>query len=217
MFQTRSLFCIMLLLAILVSGCKRADNLKNDQKMQVPALIDDIYGSLDRFIIEQKSETKLSKPMESDATNIYFSNRLDQQEKDLLRKLRNETITVQNKFERLIVTLPQDILFDLDSSMPTAILKSDIRTIADSILAYPNTLVQVIGHTDNRGSAHSNEKLSTIRAKSFANMLVKSGVSPKLVIVIGQGERQPIASNLTPDGRSKNRRIEIIILPVTTL
>jgi outer membrane protein OmpA-like peptidoglycan-associated protein len=71
----------------------------------------------------------------------------------------------------------------------------------------------VIGHTDNSGSAAYNQDLSQRRAVSVANVLRESGVPNARIAAYGRGEDQPIASNLTPEGRAQNRRVEIIIRP----
>ncbi|MEJ2037188.1 MAG: OmpA family protein [Maritimibacter sp.] len=87
------------------------------------------------------------------------------------------------------------------------------RVLAASLNKYPNTHVQVIGHTDNTGAASYNLDLSRRRASTVANSLVGSGVSAGRVSAYGKGEDQPIASNLTASGRAQNRRVEIIIIP----
>jgi len=71
----------------------------------------------------------------------------------------------------------------------------------------------VIGHTDNTGAAAYNQDLSQRRAQAVSSVLVNAGVAPVRVRAIGRGEDQPIASNLTPEGRQQNRRVEIIITP----
>ncbi|PYE83809.1 OmpA family protein [Pseudoroseicyclus aestuarii] len=139
-------------------------------------------------------------------------NRLDQQEAELRNQLGNN-VGIVNNGEQLVVTLPQDILFATDSATLTGSLTSDLRTIATSINNYPNTTVNVIGHTDGDGSAAYNLDLSQRRAQSVANVLTGAGVTPSRIRVIGRGEDQAIASNLTPEGKRQNRRVEIIITP----
>ena len=146
------------------------------------------------------------------AAGAAIGNRLDQQEADLRQQLGSDT-SIRNTGDRLIVTMPQDILFATDSASLRPDLQSDIRTVAQSLLAYPDTSVQVIGHTDNTGDAGYNLDLSQRRAQSVANVLVSEGVPSVRIQSVGRGEDQPIASNLTPEGRAQNRRVEIVILP----
>ncbi len=88
------------------------------------------------------------------------------------------------------------------------------ETIAGSLMAYPDSRVEVVGHTDNVGTAAFNLDLSQRRANSVAAVLAGAGVSAGRILAFGRGEDQPRASNLTPEGRAQNRRVEIIIRPV---
>ncbi len=141
-----------------------------------------------------------------------IGNQLDKQEAELRQQLGNE-VGIRNTGDRLIVTMPQDILFGFDSDTLRTDLQADIRTVGRSLLEYPDTSVQVVGHTDSDGDAGYNQGLSQRRAQSVANVLVSTGVPSNRISVIGRGEAQPIASNLTPEGKAQNRRVEIVILP----
>jgi outer membrane protein OmpA-like peptidoglycan-associated protein len=120
---------------------------------------------------------------------------------------------VTNTGEYLIVNMPQDLLFATDSASVRPDLTADLRTVAASLLKYPNSRIEVIGHTDNTGSAAYNQDLSQRRAVSVAGVLRESGVPSGRLAAYGRGEDQPVASNLTPEGRAQNRRVEIIIRP----
>lgn len=147
------------------------------------------------------------------ATGALIGNQLDKQEADLRAQLGNDNVTIRNTGDRLIVTMPQDILFATDSANLRPDLQRDLRTVGQNLLAYPNTTVQVLGHTDNTGEAGYNLDLSQRRAQAVANVLISEGVPGSRIRTIGRGEDQPIATNATPDGRAQNRRVEIVILP----
>jgi len=138
---------------------------------------------------------------------------LDRQAADLRRQLGDDRILITNTGNELIVTLPQDILFDTDSAALRADLQADIRALGRNLNQYPNTRVQVIGHTDSQGSAAYNQDLSERRARAVTNILLQQGVAGNRVIPIGRGESQPVASNNTAEGRRQNRRVEVIITP----
>ena len=125
----------------------------------------------------------------------------------------DDRILITNTGNELIVTLPQDILFDTDSAALRADLQADIRALGRNLNQYPNTRVQVIGHTDSQGSAAYNQDLSERRARAVTNILLQQGVAGNRVIPIGRGESQPVASNNTAEGRRQNRRVEVIITP----
>ncbi|NCT12403.1 MAG: OmpA family protein, partial [Rhodobacterales bacterium] len=131
---------------------------------------------------------------------------LDRQEAELRQQL-GANVGIVNNGQNLTVTLPQDILFAVDSASLTSALQGDLRSVAASLNRYPETTVNVIGHTDNTGAAAYNQDLSQRRAQAVSSVLVNAGVAPVRVRAIGRGEDQPIASNLTPEGRQQNRRV----------
>lgn len=138
---------------------------------------------------------------------------LDKQEADLRNALGNDRVVITNTGDRLIVTLPQDILFATDSTAVRPDLQRDLGTVAGNLQAYPNSTIQVVGHTDSDGEAAYNQQLSEGRANAVANVLIANGVSAGRVQAFGRGEDQPIASNLSFEGKAQNRRVEIVILP----
>jgi outer membrane protein OmpA-like peptidoglycan-associated protein len=76
---------------------------------------------------------------------------------------------------------------------------------------YPNSIIEICGHTDNIGDDQYNLKLSRERAQSVANYLINKGIPSSSIRVFGYGSSRPIASNDTPEGRFKNRRIEFLL------
>lgn len=140
---------------------------------------------------------------------------LDQQAAELRASVTNPNISVTNNGTFLTVNMPQDLLFASSSAALNPSLQADIRAVGASLVKYPNSTIQVIGHTDNTGSAAYNQDLSQRRAVSVANVLRDSGVPSARISAFGRGEEQPIATNLTPEGRALNRRVEIIIRPTS--
>lgn len=138
---------------------------------------------------------------------------LDQQAADLRAKLNSNGITVTNQGDYLLVRTPSDLLFATDSASVSPSLNGDLAALAQNLNAYPNSRIQVIGNTDNTGSAAYNQDLSQRRASSVASVLIADGVAANRIQVVGQGEDQPVASNLTAEGRAQNRRVDIIIIP----
>lgn len=143
-----------------------------------------------------------------------IGNSLDQQAADLRAQTSGNT-TVTNNGTYLTVTMPQDILFNIDSAALRPDLASDLHAIAGNLTSYPNSRIEIVGHTDDSGSAAYNQDLSERRARTVANVLQSSGVPASRVSAYGRGEDQPIASNATAGGRAQNRRVEIIIRPTT--
>ncbi len=142
-----------------------------------------------------------------------IGNELDKQAEEL-RGSMSDDVKIVNAGDHLVVTMPQDILFDVDSTYVRPDLRSDLGKLAANLRKYPNSTVDVFGHTDNTGAASYNQNLSTRRAQAVASVLVNSGVAQSRVRAIGRGEDEPIATNLTAEGRRLNRRVEIVIRPV---
>jgi outer membrane protein OmpA-like peptidoglycan-associated protein len=79
------------------------------------------------------------------------------------------------------------------------------------VASYPRLKLEIEGHTDNVGNPESNRKLSQGRADAVRDYLVNQGVKPEAIVTKGLGDTMPIADNSTPDGRTQNRRVEIIV------
>jgi outer membrane protein OmpA-like peptidoglycan-associated protein len=141
-----------------------------------------------------------------------IGNNLDRQAEELRRSLRSD-VGVSNNGSNLVVILSQDLLFATNSTTVSGTSQNELLTVANSLNRYPNTTVNVIGHTDNVGDASFNQGLSERRAQAVAGILLNGGVANSRVRAIGAGENQPIASNLNASGRQMNRRVEIIITP----
>ena len=138
--------------------------------------------------------------------------RLDRQARELQRDLGGN-INVVNTGEEIVVTMPQDILFAIDSATLRPDLRRDLGTLARSLQSYPDSGVIITGHTDNTGSAAHNQRLSERRAESVAAELTANGVANRRIATRGAGLTRPIASNATAAGRAQNRRVEIVIRP----
>ena len=116
---------------------------------------------------------------------------------------------------QLIVRMPQDVLFDINSATLRPDLQSDIRSLAANLQRFPDSTVTIIGHTDNTGGAALNQDLSQRRAESVDAILQQNGVSGLRIRAFGRGENEPIATNLTEEGRRLNRRVDIVIDPTS--
>ena len=110
------------------------------------------------------------------------------------------------------VTLAADVLFDFDKSVLKPEGKAKLDDLAGKIQAIALEVVIAIGHTDSIGSDAYNQKLSVRRAESVKAYLVSKGVEPNRIYTEGKGEKQPVASNKTKEGRQKNRRVEIEVI-----
>ena len=146
------------------------------------------------------------------ATGAAIGSDLDRQAAELRDSL-SSNISVTNMGGYLVVNMPQDLLFATDSANLSGNLVGDLRAVANSLMKYPNSNIEVIGHTDNVGEAAYNQDLSQRRAVAVAEVLRNSGVPSGRIATYGRGEDAPVATNQTEYGRAQNRRVEIIIRP----
>lgn len=138
---------------------------------------------------------------------------LDAQQRALESQMTTPGVQVVNTGETLNVILPEGVLFAFDSAAVSGPAQADLRAVATNLRQYPNSTVQIVGHTDSTGAAAYNQQLSERRAQSVANIIVAGGVPANRLAIAGRGATQPIASNATETGRAQNRRVEIIIIP----
>lgn len=141
-----------------------------------------------------------------------IGNYLDRQAREM-QAILAEQDRLRRQQERLELALSSDILFASGSASLQPGARDKIRQLAGVLNRYPRTTIQVIGHTDSRGSEEANLDLSRRRAQAVAEELVAAGVSPSRITTFGRGESSPIASNDTPEGRAQNRRVELIVEP----
>ena len=204
---------------VLVTACAPLNDPNNpNRQAQTGALIGAGVGALAGAATggddpDEKRRAAALGAIVGAAGGALIGNELDKQEAALRQQVGNDNITIRNTGDRLIVTLPQDILFAVDSTAVSPSIQGDLIAVSRNLQDYPNTTVQVIGHTDNDGDAAYNQNLSQRRAQAVASILTANGVPSFRIQTIGRGESQPIASNLTPEGKAQNRRVEIVILP----
>jgi outer membrane protein OmpA-like peptidoglycan-associated protein len=147
----------------------------------------------------------------ADAVGDY----MDQQEASLRDQLTGTDVAVSRIGETIILSMPGNATFSSGSSS----VQSKFHPVLDSVIVvldeFDQTYIDVIGHTDSKGSKEFNQRLSEKRARSVASYFESRAVISERVIADGMGEADPIASNDTRKGRAMNRRVEIKLTPVT--
>jgi outer membrane protein OmpA-like peptidoglycan-associated protein len=110
------------------------------------------------------------------------------------------------------ILIKQTIFFDFNKASIKPISYAVLVEVAQALNDHPNIKIRVEGHTDSRGNAEYNRKLSQNRAESVRNFLIGQGIGPERMEAMGYGSTQPIADNRTEEGRTQNRRVEFIIV-----
>jgi outer membrane protein OmpA-like peptidoglycan-associated protein len=139
---------------------------------------------------------------------------MDRQEARMREEMAGTGVEVVRQGDDLILSMPESITFGFDSSELNPRALGVLDRVGNVARDYPQTMLEITGHTDSVGSAAYNDRLSERRAQAVSSYLGGRGVASHRMMVIGAGMRYPIASNSTEAGRAQNRRVEITFMPV---
>jgi outer membrane protein OmpA-like peptidoglycan-associated protein len=140
---------------------------------------------------------------------------MDKQEAKLRQQMAGSGVDVVRKGDNITLDMPGNVTFAFNSAELNPQFNPVLDKVAQTLVEYDKTVIEVAGHTDSVGSDAYNQQLSERRANSVAAYLSGRGVPGARVVTIGAGEAHPVASNETDEGRAQNRRVEITIVPVT--
>jgi chemotaxis protein MotB len=161
-----------------------------------------------------EAETTISELKEQNANATKTQQSL---EDEMRKALESKEVTISELRGKLTVNILDRILFDSGEAELKPEGQKILEKIAGVLVQHTNRQVHVIGHTDDvpiRRKFASNWELSTARATAAVRFLQeKAGVDPRRLGAVGHGEFHPVAPNTTAEGRAKNRRIEVVILP----
>ncbi len=136
---------------------------------------------------------------------------LDKENEELRQELVGSGVQVRKNGSQIELVMSSDISFTVNSADINSAFYPTLNSVAKVLKKYSNQNVLITGYTDNSGSVTYNQQLSAHRADSVAAYLGSHGISINKIFTKGMGELNPIASNSTAAGRSKNRRVEIIL------
>lgn len=139
---------------------------------------------------------------------------MDVQEAKLRQKLKGTGVSVTRDGDNIILNMPGNITFQTDSADLNPRFHDVLDSVYEVLAEYQKTLIEVDGYTDSTGGAAYNQALSQRRAQSVASYLVRRGIEQQRTLVQGFGETQPVASNATAEGRARNRRVELTLVPL---
>ena len=152
---------------------------------------------------------------------VLLGRKMDKQQKELEAQLAQqakvEQTTDQNGLQAIKVTFDGGILFATGKYDLSAQARADLTKFAVNLLQNPDTNVQIFGYTDNTGSMEVNTTLSNQRANAVRNYLIQAGVPAERLTAQGIPMADYVASNDTPEGRARNRRVEIYITANQTM
>ena len=138
-----------------------------------------------------------------------IGNQMDKQAEEIAKTVPDaKVIRVE---EGIVVEFSSNVLFGFDKSSLSADAKTNLDKLVKVLDAYPETDIEIQGHTDSRGSLAYNENLSVERATAVSSYLVTNTVEASRLTVVGYGESFPKYENDTEAGRAQNRRVEFLI------
>jgi chemotaxis protein MotB len=165
----------------------------------------------------RRSDVQKIKDLEGRLSELEMAKR--SLEKSLSKEIQDKQVTLEMAEKGLVVTFLSEILFDSGKAKIKKEAMPSLDKVVDVVKnVVPGLNIGIEGHTDNqpikRSGWKSNWELSTARATSVIHYFInEKGIAPQRLAAIGYGEFRPVASNDTPEGRRKNRRVEIVILP----
>lgn len=190
-----------------------------DAMSQTESRSRELQGKLDEAnALNQQLSANSKKLQEAKDALEKKSSEYETLAKSLREEIQGGKIELSELRGRMVVKMKDKILF---SSGSTKLNKEGVAAlvkVADALKSVNGKIIRVEGHTDNvpvdpKGPFASNWELSTTRSLEVVKLLADNGVPPEMLSAVGYGEFQPIASNSTPNGRSLNRRIEIVLAP----
>ncbi len=185
------------------------------------ATLNDKQAELQRLSDALKEREKRVKDLEASiARKEAALSDLKKKITDALTGFNSDELKVTQKDGKVYVSLSDKLLFKSGSFAVDEKGKSAIVKVAEVMNKLTDVTLVVEGHTDNKqytaakGEVKNNWDLSSMRAAAVTNIVVTEGkLDPKRVVAEGRGEFYPVASNDTPEGRSQNRRIELVLSP----
>lgn len=212
--KTISSFIISITLALFLSSCAGLDT-NQKQGTAIGAGVGAGVGAALGQAIGRDSESTMIGAGIGAALGGIAGNQvglyMDNQERELRAAMaQSEAASIRRSQDVLVATFKGEAFFAFDSSALLPGGYDEVTRMATVLNKYPQTTIEVGGHTDSKGSEQYNQKLSERRANSVKNALVQQGVAPGRIRTVGYGESLPISSN-----DAMNRRVEVIIMPMT--
>lgn len=142
-------------------------------------------------------------------TGAIIGRQMDKQAAEIENEIPG--VTVKRVGEGIVIEFTNNVLFgfDLYDLKPQA--KENLDKLVIILNKYPDTNIEIHGHTDSKGSIKYNQSLSERRARTVSDYLISKQIASQRLTTIGFGEEKPVVSNETADGQDKNRRVEFAI------
>lgn len=210
------------LLTVMVVGCATTDPYTGEQRTSkkaisagVGAVVGAVLGATSTGDADERRKRALIGAGVGALAGTAVGAYMDRQEQRLREQLQGTGVSVTRMGNDLVLNMPGNVTFPVDQSS----IRSDFYRVLDSVVLVLNefdqTLIDVTGHTDSTGGYDYNLALSRRRAESVGDYLAAQGVEPLRILKTGVGPDYPVADNGTAEGRQLNRRVELVLKPIT--
>ncbi len=207
MKKSRISFVIILSTALLFSSCSSLN--KTQKGGAVGAVAGGAMGAIIGKVAGNTGLGAIIGATVGGATGAVIGNKMDKQAKEIEKTVPDAK--VERVGEGIVVEFSSNVLFGFDSSTLSADAKTNLDKLVKVLNVYPDTDIEIQGHTDSKGSETYNRTLSEKRAGAVSGYLTSKGITYNRVRINGFGESLPKYDNTTDDGRSQNRRVEFLI------
>ncbi len=203
----RQLAAVLVLTGLMAAGCK---SLNRTQKGGVIGAAGGgaIGGVIGRAMGNTAAGVIVGAAV-GGVTGAVIGRKMDKQAEEMQKVLGDAE--VKRVGEGIVIEFKEKILFGYDRSDLSDAARTNLTRLADILKKYPDTNIEVLGHTDSKGAAKYNQGLSERRASSTASYLRTEGIESTRLATRGLGETDPKVSNDTDEGRAENRRVEFVI------
>lgn len=207
----RHLLALSTLTAALLAGCANMND--TERRTATGAAIGAVAGAVLSEVTGNDAGTgAVVGGVAGAVIGNVWSRRLEEQQKAMEQATQGTGVEVtRTPDNQLKLQIPSDISFDTNSATLKPDLREVLNTFAKGLTDNPGLLVRIVGHTDSTGSDAINDPLSQRRADTVKGFLEDRGVPASRIETVGRGSREPVASNDTEQGRSRNRRVEIFL------
>jgi chemotaxis protein MotB len=222
---------VLVVSIVALTGCAALKECRRDN-LDLKAKIDQLNNANDKLTQDNKAyqdtlkvkqealKQRMIELQQREAQAKQQNASFEQMQAAMKAEVDAKQVTIKELEGKLTVSMVEAILFDSGKATVKKAGKDALKKVADVLKTATDQDIIVAGHTDNvpitsklAATYPTNWELSAARAIAVVKILEADGVDPKLLIAAGFSEFRPVEDNATPEGRAKNRRMEIILMP----
>jgi len=203
----RHLTLVLALIGLFAAGCKSMN--KSQKGAVIGAAGGGAIGGVIGRALGNTAMGAIIGATVGGVTGAVIGRKMDKQAEEMQKVLGDAE--VKRVGEGIVIEFRDKVLFGFDRADLTAQAKTNLDKLTNILQKYPDTNIEVLGHTDSKGTDNYNQSLSERRASSVSTYIRTQGVSSSRLSTRGLGESDPKTSNDTEIGRTENRRVEFVI------